>query len=145
MVTISLFLKLKESPHVLIYGANLWYHIEDAEHDNQSRMQYVNNIDNFTCNVRSQWPNTTLIFAFQDIITGRRFAKTIMYNTLAGNLLKEKHPHVVVWDTGRALSEYLLENSPRSIMVDGAHMNINTYRMQGQFLLNFLFNEDCRR
>ena len=139
---------LNESPHLLIYGTSLWFqpaHGDTKLYNASSMCQYVKTIDEFSRNLSVQWPNTTLIFALQDIATQLRFSKNGFYNTVARHLLKRKYPNVVVWDTASALSAYWNEHSPEIVTHDGYHLTFSVYSVQVQFLMNFLFNDNCLR
>ena len=160
-------MQVKKTPFVLIYGSNYWYHAQISQYpkedqealrlskdENQTRTQiYLRDLDAFTSHLIGKMKNTAIIFQLQDLVypTGFRYVtnrKVDMYNKLASMLLKQKYPRVIVWDSGRALTE--VNFSKGSLMLTNGtytwfNENKDEFKLQLQFLFNFIFNENCER
>lgn len=160
---------------MVIFGSNIWHHAKFFKPKKSSKSHatlvkpkelaeevqgYKTDLNIWVRNMTNQlrrW-NTSIpmIFALQDLVWPRyegpgrvrgnnQLAE--IFNKAAVEVLQSTHPHVLIWHTGRTLIEYLYIHSNTDVMEDDIHLNEDTYMVQVQLLLNYLFIliDNCRR
>ena len=150
---------MTQTPSLLVYGANLWCHgpttlstqrkiPRRAKNLNYTRlMSYIWPLNDFTKTILRQGRNTPYVFVLQDLVYPGFGRNSVLehYNNVAVEYLGKNFPEIIVWDTGRTLSDYLFYESHIPVIADGRHLTIKSYELQVQFLLNYLLNANCAR
>jgi hypothetical protein len=127
-------------------------YIDHCGEEHEGRAQVFQSHLNRAASYFSSLKGTKAIFFLQEVVEhySPRHGKSSnaemwQFVHLAVNLLRRNHPDITVWSSGRALSDKLTWEMQEPILADNVHLKHSVYKMEVQLLLNYLFNNDCRR